>query len=75
MRIFLPLPPSSPFAVHEDGRVFLRYWSGPHYPAEDKEVESWIKFLTGSDSSDHQAALTSLVEAKQEAKEWREQND
>jgi len=72
VRAFLPLPPSAPFAVHEDGRVFLRYWTGPHFPAEPKEAQAWIRFLEDSDSSDHQAALASLKAAVEAQQKWSE---
>lgn len=72
MRTFIPLPPSSPFAVHEDGVIFIRYWTGPHYPALEGEVQKWINHLIDCEDEDHKAILSSIIKAKEEQAAWRE---
>lgn len=76
MRAFLPLPPNIPFCVFREGRFWVRYWTGPHYPANTSEIDAWRSYLeANATGSDQISALQSILEAEAEAKAYREANE
>lgn len=76
VRTFLPLPPSAPFAVYQDGMIYLRFAAGPHLPTPAYEIEEWKRYLASRASdSDAQNMLNAIEQAETEAAQWKEQNE
>ena len=71
----------TPFAIHEDGKIRLRYWTTTlHHAADASEIDAWKKHcaLTWPDdpaADDKAQALESILAAEREQEEWKKQNE
>lgn len=71
----------TPFAIHQDGKILIRYWATTiHSAADDAEVSAWKAHLSnqweGDPMRDEKAqALESILAAEREQEEWKKQNE